>query len=191
MLKRTPLESPALRASPYAYTRSQIALHWLVAALVLLQYATSGAIVRTHSIHLIGQRPSPTDLVLHTLHNRVGLSIVALMLGRLVLRLWFGAPSPEGARRSIAARIVQGVHFAFYAVLVAEGVTGAVASYFWWPISAAHVVLFKVLLALVAIHVAAALWHEFVRKDAVMRRVGIKSLFGRRAARTVTGRGGR
>jgi len=39
--------------------------------------------------------------------------------------------------------------------------------------SAAHVVLFEVLLALVAIHVAAALWHEFVRQDAVMRRIGV------------------
>jgi cytochrome b561 len=39
---------------------------------------------------------------------------------------------------------------------------------------AAHVILFKVLLALVTIHVAAALWHEFVRKDAVMRRMGLR-----------------
>jgi hypothetical protein len=34
-----------------------------VAALVLEQYATSDAIVRTHTLHMIGQRQSPTDLV--------------------------------------------------------------------------------------------------------------------------------
>jgi cytochrome b561 len=36
------------------------------------------------------------------------------------------------------------------------------------------VILFKVLLALVTIHVAAALWHAFVRKDAVISRMGLK-----------------
>ena len=67
-------------------------------------------------------------------------------------------------------------------MLITEGITGAVASYFWWPISAAHVILFKVLLALVTIHVAAALWHEFVRKDAVIHRMGFKSINGNRGA---------
>lgn len=162
------------RAPPVSYTRTQIALHWVVASLVVAQYATTGAIVRTHSIHLIGHRRSATDLVLNTLHNRVGLAIVALMLGRLALRLWVGAPLPGDAVRGLAARLAQSVHFAFYAVLIAEGVTGAVATYFWWPISAAHVILFKVLLALVTIHVAAALWHAFVRKDAVISRMGLK-----------------
>lgn len=163
------------RARLLAYTRLQIGLHWLVAVLVLAQYASSGAIVRTHGLHLIGWRPNPTDLLLHTLHNRVGLAIVALMLGRLALRLWVGAPAPEGASAGLAGRLAQGVHFAFYAVLITEGVTGAVASYFWWPISTAHVLLFKLLLALVAVHVGAALWHQFVRKDAVMRRIGLKA----------------
>lgn len=169
------------RARPLAYTRTQIALHWLVAGLVLAQYATSGAIVRTHGVHLIGQRPSPNDLVLHTLHNRVGLAIVALMAGRFALRLWVGVPAPGDAAEASAGGIARGVHLAFYAVLIAEGAAGAVASYLWWPISAVHVILFKVLLALVAIHVVAALWHEFARKDTVMRRMGSRSFIGRRA----------
>jgi cytochrome b561 len=166
------------RARPLAYTRIQIALHWLVAALVLAQYATSGAIVRTHSMHSLGWRPNPTDLVLHTLHNRVGLAIIALMVGRLALRLWIGVPPPGDAARGLATRLAQGVHFAFYVVLISEGVTGAIATYIWWPMSTAHVVLFDVLLALVTLHVAAALWHEFVRKDAVMHRIGFSSFFG-------------
>jgi cytochrome b561 len=165
-------------ARPLAYTRAQIALHWLVAGLVLAQYSTSGAIVRTHSIHLmIGQRPNPTDLLLHTIHNRVGLAIVALMLGRLALRLWVGAPLPGGATTGPATLLAQAVHAAFYAVLITEALTGAVATYFWWPISAVHVILFDVLLALVTVHVAAALWHAFIRRDGVVHRVGFRQLF--------------
>lgn len=162
---------------PLAYTRTQIALHWLVAALVLVQYSTSGAIVRTHSIHLIGQRPNQTDLVLHTIHNRVGLTIIALMVGRLALRLWAGAPLPGNSVSIFATRLAQGVHATFYAVLITEGVTGAVATYYWWPISAVHVILFKVLIALVTVHVAAALWHGLVRKDDVAHRIGLKQVF--------------
>ena len=167
---------------PGAYTRIHIGLHWLVAALVLAQYASSGAIVRTHGLHVLGWRPSPVDLVLHTLHNRVGLGIVALMLGRLALRLLVGAPAPGAESGGIAARFAAGVHFAFYAVLITEGITGAVASYFWWPISSVHVLLFKLLLVLVTVHVGAALWHEFVRKDAVMSRIGFRAFLGKQGA---------
>ena len=76
-----------------------------MASLVLAQYATSGAIVRTLSIRLIGQRPSPTDLVLHTLHNWVGLAIGALMPGGLALRLWAGAPAPGNAAGAFTVRL--------------------------------------------------------------------------------------
>jgi hypothetical protein len=78
-------------------------LFWLVASLVLAQYATSGAIVRTFSNRLVGQRPSSTDLVLHTLHNRVGIG--ALMPGRLALRLWAGAPAPGNAAGAFTVRL--------------------------------------------------------------------------------------
>ena len=162
-------------AGPAAYSRVQIALHWLVAALVLEQYASSGAILRSYSFHRLGWRPSASDLLLHSLHNRVGLAIIGLMLARLALRLWIGAPAPLAAKVRLAARLAQCVHFASYAVLIAEGVTGAVASYFWWPMSAAHVILFDLLLALVTIHVAAAAWGQFVRKDATLRRIGISA----------------
>ncbi len=168
-------------ARPLGYTRTQIVLHWLVASLVLVQYSTSGAIVRTHSFHLLGQRPNPSDVVLHTIHNRVGLTIIALMIARLTLRLWVGAPLPGGSSPpGLTTRLAQGVHAAFYAVLITEGLTGAVASYFWWPISTVHVILFNVLLALVTVHIAAALWHQFIHKDGVVGRIGFKQLFSGR-----------
>lgn len=169
--------SPRRRQS---YDRVQIVSHWIVVALVLAQYATSGAIVRTHAIHRIGQRQNPTDLVLHVLHNRVGVVLVAMMIGRLAYRLWAGAPAPAGASRARMTRAAGFVHAAFYGVLITEGITGAIASYLWWPISGAHVILFKVLLALVAIHLAAVLWHQMVLGDHILRRIGLTTPFPRR-----------
>ncbi len=160
-----------VRVGPSGYARVQILLHWLVAALVVVQYATSGAIVRTHAVHMIGQRQDPTDLLLHGLHLKLGLGLVALMVGRLALRLWIGAPMPGGTGSAWATCTARVVHAAFYAVLICEGLTGAIASYFWWPISLAHVIIFKILLALVTIHVAAVLWHALVLRDATLRRM--------------------
>lgn len=162
------------QSRPPAYTRLQIGLHWIVVALVIAQYGTSGAIVRMHSIHLIGQRQRPADLLLHTLHNRLGLALVAVMVARLAYRLWVGGPDTAS---SLSGRTARLVHAAFYAVLITEGVTGAVASYLWWSISLAHVILFKLLLALVAIHVAAVMWHQFVLRDAALHRIGLGRFF--------------
>jgi cytochrome b561 len=158
-------------ARPNAYSRIQIGLHWLVAALVLGQYATSGAITRTHQIRMIGQRISQSDLTLHMLHNRLGLLIVTLMGLRLFVRWRQGAPAPLSGHGSWEARLASAAHWGFYALLIAQGVTGAVATYIWWPISAAHVVLFKVFLALLVVHVAAALWRTFVKRDGTLARM--------------------
>jgi cytochrome b561 len=158
------------------YAGTQIVLHWLVAALVLVQYWTSGAIVRTHAIHMIGMRQNPTDLLLHNLHTKLGLGLIALMTGRLLFRFWAGVPAPRELVQPWISKAAQFVHAAFYAVLIIEGLTGAVASYFWWPISTAHVILFKVLLGLVTVHVAAVLWHTLVLKDATLGRMSPKRL---------------
>jgi cytochrome b561 len=158
-------------AGPIVYSHTQIGLHWVVAALVLGQYATSGAITRTHQVRMIGQKISASDLTLHILRNRLGLLIVALMGLRLLVRWRQGAPAPLSDQRSWEARLASAAHWGFYALLIEQGVTGAVATYFWWPISAAHVVLFKVFLALLVVHVAAALWRTFVKRDGTLARM--------------------
>ena len=169
------------RVRPTSYARVQIALHWLVAALVVEQYATSGAIVRTHTVHMIGQRQSPADLVLHTLHNRLGLLLTTLMIVRLAVRLWAGAPAPvvRGPGQAWTSRAASMVHGCFYGVLICEGTAGAVASYLWWPASVLHVVLFKVLLALIAAHVGAVVAHH-LSGSAVLGRMGLRWVPARR-----------
>jgi cytochrome b561 len=153
------------------YASMQIVLHWLVAGLVLIQYVTSGAIVRTHQPRLIGRGPDPADLILHTVHNGVGLLIIVLTVARLTVRLWRAAPAPSGDPHAYTTRVARATHWTFYLILIAQGITGAVASYFWWPISAIHVVLFKVLLGLLIVHMFAALWHHFAKRDDTLKRI--------------------
>lgn len=163
-----------IRRRPGFYAPAQIALHWLVALLVMAQYMTSGAIDRTHHLPA-GQEPDPTDVLLHAAHNYTGMFIVALMIARLALRWRLGAPEALPVGQSRMARFQQGfaqaLHLAFYGLLIAQGVTGFVASYLWWPASALHVILFQALFALVCLHIAGAIWHLFVTGDGTMQRM--------------------
>lgn len=152
------------------YHPIQVALHWLVVAFVVVQYATSGAIVRTHEAAAAGGKPTSDDLFLHLVHNRTGLIIVALMVARLVARVWIGRRIDADDMPATSRAAAVG-HAALYILLIAQGLTGAIASYLWWPISVVHVVLFKIILVVVAGHIAMSLWHQFVRRDGTLRRM--------------------
>ena len=154
-----------------SYHWSQVALHWLVALLVAVQYATGGSIGRTHAAVARGIEPDPFDLTLHAIHNRAGLTILALMLARLALRLLIGVPEPLDSPTGWRRRLAQAMHAAFYLILIAQASTGVVATYVYWPVSAIHGALSNALLALIALHVSAAFWHHFVVRDGAMKRI--------------------
>ncbi|MGO9741343.1 MAG: cytochrome b/b6 domain-containing protein [Roseiarcus sp.] len=135
---------------------AQIALHWTVALLVVEQYATSGAILRTHAYRPLGKGPDPLDLTLHAAHTRVGLLIFGLVALRVALRALWGAPAWAGGLPLWRRRLATGVQYSLYGALLAQAATGAVTSYIWWPMSAAHRALFFALLVLLAAHLAGA-----------------------------------
>jgi cytochrome b561 len=159
------------------YGAPQIALHWLIVLLVISQYATSGSIARTHKVGMAGLAPSKSDLFLHMLHNRFGLLIFCLLAALLGLRWLKGAPPSANAHNSWQEKLSKCVHFGLYGILGLQAVTGAVAAYFWWPVSAAHRTLFFVFVALVILHAAAALWHQLMLKDGLLWRITGLKLF--------------
>ena len=140
-------------------------------ALVIVQYATSGAIARTHEVSTKGLAVDPMDHLLHSVHNRSGMAILLLMLLRFGLRCWQGVPKPVEGQPERPAQAAAIVHALLYATLFAQAVTGIVASYIWWPASTIHRPLFYVFAALGTAHVFAAFWHQWVRGDGTMRRM--------------------
>ncbi len=165
------------------YGAPQIALHWLIVLLVISQYATSGSIVRTHKVGMAGLAPSKSDLFLHTVHNRAGLLIFCLLAALFGLRLLKGAPPSANARNSWQEKLSKLVHFGLYGLLGLQAFTGAVATYFWWPISTAHRYLFWAFFALVVVHAAAALWHQLMLKDGLLWRItGLRMFQAARSA---------
>jgi cytochrome b561 len=147
-------------------SRLQIGLHWAVVAMIATQWATSGAIPRTHNPLL---PPSPSDLLLHRVHNYNGMAIGCLVLVRIALRF---SRCTDGLqpRRTPMELAALAVHCGIYASLAAQAATGFVASYVWGPAAGTHKAIWKVTLVLIALHMTAAAWHGF-RRDGVVGRM--------------------
>jgi cytochrome b561 len=156
-------------STPDGYSRAQIGLHWLIAALVAFQFLSASRIESLWDGRMTGaipNEPSPTP------HTIVGMAILLLMLARLTLRLRHGAPPPPTGEHPALVRLAQVAHATFYVILIAMPVGGAVA----WvgglePPAILHGIAAKVLLALVALHVGAALAHRFWFRSGAFERM--------------------
>jgi cytochrome b561 len=160
--------------------------HWSTAALVLLMLPVG--------IVMANFAAGPAQATLYHLHRSIGVVLLPLVLMRLLYRIGNPPPPlpvtvPTGQRRAAAI-----THWTLYALLLLQAMVGWIATsayrapilVFWmfelppiWhvdrPLSeslfAVHRVLGFALLALVVVHVGAALFHHFVLKDSVLRRM--------------------
>ncbi|WP_064685747.1 cytochrome b [Rhizobium bangladeshense] len=151
------------------YTPAQIGLHWLIALMIPVQYLTGGSIERTHHAVHMGVTPSYWDVVQHLFHNFAGIAIGLLMGVRLVLRIM--QPPRISPPNTWAARAATMLHHAFYAAIIGQACMGFVASYVWFGIAPYHVIGSRIILAMVALHFAAAAWHALVARNDTLDRM--------------------
>ena len=156
----------AIAANSYSPLRQ--ALHWGVALLWLSQFPTGWEIANSHATHL-GFAPSLWNVIAHRAHAIIGATVLLLVLARVFLR--FRGSGPVMLETGWQARIARVSHFALYAVLVALPLTGFVAMYITLRVGLIHIVLTNIAMALVALHVGAAFWHQFIRRDATLARM--------------------
>lgn len=145
--------------------------HWTILVLAVGQFPTAQAIQRTHVQHPFGLAPSRFDLFLHSVHAWSGWIIGLLALVLLVQRLRGMAPDLPADMKPWQVRVSKLGHFLLYAVLVGLVVTGTGAMYLWSGFRPVHEVLLWSGVALVVLHVAAAVWHQFVRRDGLIWRI--------------------
>lgn len=161
-------------------------LHWLMAALVPVQFCIGWA-----AEHLA---PDGSGKTLLMAHFQLGITLAGLLLTRLIWRLCSRIDAPRN-QPPWRARAAHWVHASLYALLIAICVSGYVI-WVWmeapmgflgsveiprlftppsdegpralsWYV---HVWGGRLLCALIALHMGAALWHQFVRKDGLIRR---------------------
>ena len=159
--------------------------HWLVVALLLVQYLIGWLMPDIHR----GMKPGAPM----TFHVSFGIVILALIILRFAWRL----AHPVVPENSLAPwqRLTSGaVHWALYALVLATTVTGWLfASFRGWSLSFFYLVPLPMLssdnaaagktidgwhqaaewtlLVFIGIHVAAALVHVFVYRDRILQRM--------------------
>jgi cytochrome b561 len=159
--------------------------HWLIFALLVAQYAVGS--IMPH----IGRKTTDEGWV--TWHLSIGATILLVIVLRFLWRLRHPVPIPV----SIAPwerRLAYLTHWALYLLVFVMTMLGwAAANYRGWtvkllgvvplPALAAkgtawaheagdiHDILVYVLLGFIALHVAGALFHYFVRRDEILQRM--------------------
>ena len=175
------------------YPATSKLLHWLVAICVLTTVPVAIAMVRVSE--------GPAQDALYNVHKSLGVLILILMVLRLINRLVVGAPIPDPGIEPWQKIVSSIVHTSLYVLLLAMPVVGYIANSVYGastpffglfslpPIAgkneALATQLFTIhrwagflLIALVLAHVSAALYHHFVRRDNVLRRMLPRALGG-------------
>jgi cytochrome b561 len=169
-----------------SYTRTAIALHWIVAALILFNLA--------FGLYTVNLPLSPQKLRYFSYHKWVGVTVFTLVALRLLWRLAHPAPALPAAMKRWEAIAAHASHAALYVLFFAAPLTG------WLFSSAAgfqtvylgvlpipdllskdkelaavlriaHHWVNYALAALIALHAAAAIKHHLVDRDDVLVRM--------------------
>jgi cytochrome b561 len=155
--------------SQVSYSRMQVALHWIVVILVAAQFAFSDGIEEAWDARLEGSLPNEPFATPHAI---AGILILALAVWRIALRLRLGAPALPAEEPAFFKAVAAVTHLAFYVLLIAMPVSGALA----WvvglePPAELHGAAANILLALILLHVAGALAQRFWFRTDVMDRM--------------------
>ena len=178
-------EEPRLRARE-RYGAVAQALHWLIAALVLLMFGLGP--------YMVGLPLSQEKFDLYQLHKWFGVTIFGLAALRLMWRLWRPAPPLPASMPAWERTAARTSHGLLYGLLFVQPVIGFLQSnaanfpvVLWGvlplppliapdePLSEtllqAHHVVGFLFMVVVLVHVLAALRHHFLLHDDVLRRM--------------------
>ena len=155
---------------PKGYSSAQIGLHWIIALLIALQFLFNEPMGEAFDSLMRGTVPPFSWGV--WAHIAGGVAILSLVLWRVALRRSRGVPPPPEGDGTLLGRAATLGHWALYALMLLLPVSGLVAWFGGVDTAAeAHEVMTSLLLVVLAVHVAAALWHQFWLKDHLLRRM--------------------
>ncbi len=158
-----------MKNQPQAYSKTQIYLHWIVVALITFQYMLHGEISVLFQARMQGFVP---DVPTASPHAIVGTIIIVLVLWRLWLRFTHGVPAIPKSEKMLAKLGSRAMHIAIYVLLITNALFGLGAWLFGLQFSSLlHIISAYALLTLIYLHVFAGLFHHFVLKNNVMKRI--------------------
>jgi cytochrome b561 len=174
---------------PQRWSRPTIALHWLSAALILVLLGLGWFMVH-------GDIDAATKFDLYQLHKSLGFLSLAVLLLRLGARFAQASPPLPAGMPHWEQRLAGLTHLTFYVLLLVAALSGwllvsaaivAIPTRFFDTfvipnlggadaalqanMTFVHFVASRLLMALVALHVAAALKHHYFDRDDILTRM--------------------
>jgi cytochrome b561 len=167
-----------------------VALHWLLAVLII------AALIAGFFALAAMPNSDPDKISVLRQHMAGGMLILALMVIRFIVRMLTARPAAATTGYPLLDRIAPVTHYGFYVLILLMAGTGFATAllaglpdivfagsgaplpptFTIYPTRVAHGYIAMLLVGLITLHVLAALYHQFVRKDGLFRRM----FFGRR-----------
>ncbi len=182
-------------ASRQTYDRVAIALHWAIAAAILILLYVGKWMTEALETH---SAPQMVVFQAYQWHKSVGLSVLVLSLFRIYWRVRHSPPPLPEHMPALERWAAHGAHLGFYGLMIGLPLTGwAMVStspwglptiwfgLFEWPhlpvlssledkkpveafFKETHELLGNLAIGLIALHVLAALKHQFINRDQVL-----------------------
>ena len=147
------------------YSRIQIALHWAVALLILFAWLSGegaeDAMELVEDGGVVGFVP----------HVAIGLAILTLVVARVLVRLSRGAPAAPGVPGSLSVKAADWGHRLLYLLMIAVPLGGISVFFLGLEVGQIHGLAANLLMLVVLGHALMALYHQYVLKDGLLRRM--------------------
>ncbi|MBS0200112.1 MAG: cytochrome b [Proteobacteria bacterium] len=175
-----------LKNTPGEWGGVSKALHWLIVVLII--------VMGYLGLTMVDLPISPHKIATYALHKSIGITILALVVLRLLWRLYAGAPAAVPGTSRWQHVAATAMHWALYTLLLAMPISGwIVNSATGFPLqwfgminlpalvarnhdlheqmTEVHEFLFWTMVVLAVLHALAAIGHHFIQRDATLTRM--------------------
>lgn len=156
-------------AEKAGYSGLQIALHWMIAILIFAAWSSGDGMQEALRARMVKGDFSFDPSKPHTL---LGGAAFALILVRVIVRLFQGAPGPLPDSTPIMAAAAKWGHILIYVLMIATPALGAAAWYGGVKAAAdLHETVANTLLIVAFAHATMAIVHQAMGKNALSRMI--------------------
>lgn len=153
-----------------SYNPLQIALHWLIAVLIIANYFISDGLGHYFREYLT-TGVTPTNWMVN-FHIYVGITILVAVVLRFIVRVISSRPEKIGTGNELLDKLAHYVHEVLYTLMFLVPLFGVIAWYLkiHW-MGDIHTLTMDAMMMLVLAHAAGALFHHYILKDRLLLRM--------------------